>query len=102
MMTMFYLLLTACSDRTDDTAGEDVGIVTITCTYSYVTDGEESRGTYPEFTTDCDGWAATGYQSMGSRQSACEQAGLDSGADEVACACSVDTGTCTFPGGVND
>ncbi|MES2642724.1 MAG: hypothetical protein V4850_24790 [Myxococcota bacterium] len=97
-----YLFLSACADAPHDTAEEDVGIVTITCTYSYVTGGEPASGTYPGFTTDCDGWASSGYQSMGSTQSACEQAGLDGGADEAACACEVDTGTCTFPGGVND
>src|SRR4051812_1099933 len=71
-----YLFLSACSAGADaDTAVEDVGTVTISCTYSYVTDGEVARGTYPGFTTDCDGWAETGSQSLGSKQSACEQAG---------------------------
>lgn len=92
-MLLIYLLLSGCSD---------VGIVTVTCTHSYVTDGTEDNGTFPGFTTDCDGWAESGHQSMASTQAECEQAGLDEGADQATCVCEVDTGACTFPGGVND
>lgn len=92
---------TATDTASDSGTGDD-GVVTVTCTYRYVIDGEETTGEYPGFTTTCDGWAESGEQAAHSVQERCEQEGRDAGAVEAECVCTEDTGTCEFEGGVND
>jgi hypothetical protein len=95
-------LLTAC--------GGDEGVVTacggdkvvVTCTYDYTSELDLDSGEYPGFTASCDEWAEHGEVQMGSLEGACEAEGYDLGFTYADCVCTVDTGTCTFPNGVND
>ena len=47
------------------------------------------------FSMSCDEWADHGWQTMQGPEDAC-------GADGSGCTCTVDTGRCMFPNGVND
>lgn len=111
LLLHFTLLALGCADggppagdSSDSSDSGDSGVVTVTvtCTFDYVTDTGHETGDYPGYETDCDTWAESGFQAMISRQGACEQAGIDAGADSATCTCEVDTGTCTFPNDVND
>lgn len=96
-MTILAALLLACATSADaDT------VVVVTCTYDYTSELDLDSGDYPGFTASCDDWAEHGEQQMSSVEGACEADGYDAGFTYAACVCSVDTGTCTFPSGVND
>lgn len=96
------LALLAGCEELDPAPIEDVGTVTVTCTYDYTFGEEHETGAFPGVEMDCEAWADPGAQVESSVWSDCEEAGLAEGADAATCECERDTGTCRFPHGVND
>jgi hypothetical protein len=87
------LLLLACSGPDD---------VEITCVPNWSEGDEAQSDPYVAATMSCDQWAEHGEAQLASEEAACVQDGLFAGFTTSTCTCTANTGSCTFPSGVND
>lgn len=90
---MIVALLLACTSPHE---------VVVTCVTNWQDYDYTYTQSYAAFRTSCHDWAESGEARMASEEAACVQDGFDEGYANPTCTCTVDTGRCTFPNGVND